>query len=124
MSEKKIIASGDQTVSWSHLSDSCQRCIDLSLSLRSILVDKTSRKKLTLALLGQINEQVKQLQEGIKVVVTSASDTSHEETPYKNLMKQMEELMQLEKNNHDLVSSQGIPLNLPKTYKFNQHRRD
>ena len=86
MSEKKIIAAGDQTVSWSHLSDCCQRCIDLSLSLRSILVDKTSRKKLTLALLGQINEQVKQLQEGIKVVVTSASDTSHEETPYKNLM--------------------------------------
>ena len=65
MSEKKIIASGDQTVSWSHLSDSCQRCIDLSLSLRSILVDKTSRKKLTLALLGQINEQVKQGHYGI-----------------------------------------------------------
>ena len=56
--------------------------------------------------------------------MTNASDTSHEETPYKNLMKQMEKLIELEKNNHDLVSSQGIPLNLPKTYKFNQHRRD
>ena len=124
MSDEKVTASGEQIISWSQLSESCQRCIDLSLSLHSILVDKTSRKKLTFPLLGQINEQVKQLQDGIKVVVANASDSSHEETPYKNLMKQMEELIQLEKNNHDLVCSQGIPLNLPKTYKFNQHLRD
>tara|TARA_B100001094_G_C18089903_1_gene749830 strand:- start:645 stop:1019 length:375 start_codon:yes stop_codon:yes gene_type:complete len=124
MSDKTVILSDDQIVSWSQLSHSCQRCIDLSQSLRNILKDKTSRKTLILALLAQINDHVKQLQDGIKNLVANASETSHQETQYKNLMKQMEELIELEKNNHDLVCSQGIPLNLPKTYKFNQHPRD
>ena len=71
-------------------------------------------------MLNQINGQVEKLQKGIKLIAANASEISHTEAAYKSLITQMEELIALEKNNHDLVHAQGIPLNLPKTYKYNQ----
>tara|TARA_B100001250_G_scaffold217657_1_gene186776 strand:+ start:2088 stop:2378 length:291 start_codon:yes stop_codon:yes gene_type:complete len=96
----------------------------LSISLRGILENKTSNKKLIPMLLTQINEQVTKLQKGIKSIAANASEVSQTEAEYKKVIMQMEELMALEKRNHDLVHSQGIPLNIPKTYKYNQHLRD
>jgi len=124
MSLNTITESTYPNVSWPQLSHLCQQCINMSISLRGILENKTSNKRLISTLLTQINEQVTKLQKGIKSIATNASEVSQTEAEYKKVIVQMEELMALEKRNHDLVHSQGIPLNIPKTYKYNQHLRD
>ena len=124
MNLKTTTESIGPNIPWSQLSQLCQECIDLSLGLRGTLENKTSNKKLIPTLLNQINGQVEKLQKGIKLIAANASEISHTEACYKSLITQMEELIALEKNNHDLVHAQGIPLNLPKTYKYNQPPRD
>ena len=124
MSSQSMIDSSRSTASWSQLIRQCQECINVSVRLQAILNNKTSNKIEIPSLLNQINEQANQLKEGIKTIAASDSDICNSEGTYKKLTLKMEELILLKKTTLELVHSKGIPLNIPKTYKYNRPLRD
>ena len=123
MSSQSMIDSARTTASWTQLIRQCQECINMSVRLQAILNSKTSNKKEIPALLNQINEQADDLKEGIRIIAVSDSDIRNSEGNYKELTSKMEELIFLKKTTFELVHSKGIPLNIPKIYKYNRPLR-
>ena len=110
-------------VTWEEVTECCTKCIDLSKTLRKKLQKENSEKHSLSHLLAQSSKYTKILQLGISGLAIQNSEKSPPVDLYNNLRKQMENLIELETGNQALMQSNGIPLNLARTYRYDAKRK-
>jgi len=101
------------------LGGQCAQCIDVAQQVRSQLQSGKSATDLT-PLLRQSAAQVARLQQGIHALAQHPQQEAREEI--KQLAEQMGALLALEEDNHQFLSSKGLPINRPRPYQYGAAR--
>ena len=108
------------TTLWQELHQACDHNIALAQNLGSRLRDGASGPELT-PLLKEATEQVDHLRAGIRNLAHRAGPLNPTERD--RLLGQMRMLLDLEEENHALLSAKGIRLTTPQSYRYRAQGR-
>ena len=100
---------------WRELHQACAHCIELARNLGRDLRDGDAGLQIQ-PLLEESAEQVGHLRQGIRDLARRGERVNPAER--EQLLAQMQLLLNLEEQNHELLGAKGIRLNIPRTYRY------